>query len=316
MKPELGRTCREARLSFTYPQWVLEPQRESGLARVVILEARHGSFDLVDPGELTVTKLALCVFVALCSFSNALPRTPDTVFLEELTWMEVREAIDKGTTTIIVPTAGTEQNGPHVVLGKHKYRMNAGSERIARELGNTLVAPIITHVPEGDIDPPTGHMQFAGTISIPRDVFKALLEHTARSLKVHGFTDILFIGDSGGNQQGMREVAGALNEEWASDEVRVHYISAWYASPAFEDWLREQGESDETIGGHAGLSDTATLMAVAPQHVRTDLMADGRSANVHGVDGDPTHATAQLGEVGMDLHVAAAVEQIRQLMAP
>lgn len=75
----------------------------------------------------------------------ATAQTPDTVFLEELTWSEVRSAIDSGTTTVIVPTAGTEQNGPHVVLGKHKYRMNAGSERIARELGNALVAPIMTY---------------------------------------------------------------------------------------------------------------------------------------------------------------------------
>ena len=121
-------------------------------------------------------------------------QTPDTVFLEELTWMEVDAAIDNGATTIIVPTAGTEQNGPHMVLGKHKYRINAGSERIARSLGNTLVAPAITYVPEGDIDPPSGHMRFAGTISIPQEIFESVLEHTARSLKRHGFTDILFIG--------------------------------------------------------------------------------------------------------------------------
>ena len=78
-------------------------------------------------------------------------QTPDTVFLEELTWTEVRAEIDSGTTTVIVPTAGTEQNGPHMVLGKHKYRINTGAERIARALGNTLVAPAMTYVPEGNI---------------------------------------------------------------------------------------------------------------------------------------------------------------------
>ncbi len=166
----------------------------------------------------------LAFFVALWC-SSALAQTPDTVLLEELTWTEVRAAIDNGTTTIIVPTAGTEQNGPHVVLGKHKYRMNAGSERIARELGDALVAPVMTYVPEGKIDPPTGHMRYAGTISIPHEVFKSVLEYTARSLKVQDFMDILFIGDSGGNQRGMREVSEALNEEWASEEARVLYIS-------------------------------------------------------------------------------------------
>jgi len=106
---------------------------------------------------------------------SAHAQTPDTVFLEELTWTEVRAAIDGGTTTVIVPTAGTEQNGPHMVLGKHKYRINWGAERIARELGNALVAPVMTYVPEGQIDPPSGHMRYAGTISIPPALFKGVL---------------------------------------------------------------------------------------------------------------------------------------------
>ena len=84
----------------------------------------------------------LCLFVLILSVLTSkfsLAQTPDTVFLEELTWTEVASAIDSGSTTIIIPTAGTEQNGPHMVLGKHKYRINAGSERIARSLGNTCL---------------------------------------------------------------------------------------------------------------------------------------------------------------------------------
>lgn len=244
-----------------------------------------------------------------------LAQTPDTVFLEELTWTEVRDAIDSGTTTVIVPTAGTEQNGPHVVLGKHKYRMNAGAERIARELGNALVAPVITFVPEGQIDPPTGHMRFAGTISIPGGIFEGILEYSARSLKAHGFTDILFVGDSGGNQNGMQKVSDALNKEWATEKTRVHFISAWYTSTAFEDWLRDQGQADTVIGTHAGLSDTTTLLAVAPQHVRVDLLRAGRNWKTDGVNGDPSGATIELGNVGMDFLVDAAMTQINELLA-
>ena len=258
----------------------------------------------------------LTLFIGL-SFSDVLAETPDTVFLEELTWTEVREAIDSGSTTIIVPTAGTEQNGPHIVLGKHKYRMNAGSERIARALGNALVAPVMTYVPEGKIDPPTSHMRYAGTISIPHDVFKAVLEYSARSLKVHGFTDILFIGNSGPNQRGMQEVSAMLNEEWASEEARVLYISDWYTSSytAFDEWLLDQGETEETIGTHAGLRDTALLLAVAPGHVRTDRMSVGRGIDVDGVSGDPTRATVEIGKIGMDLSFDAAMKQISELMA-
>lgn len=257
------------------------------------------------------TQTALVLLLA--NFSAA-AEAPDTVFLEELTWIEVRDAIDRGTKSIIVPTAGTEQNGPHVVLGKHKFRMNAGAERIAREVGQMLVAPVVTFVPEGDISPPTSHMRYAGTISIPEAVYRGILEYTARSLRAHGFTNILFVGDSGGNQQGMQDVAKQLNEEWRQDEARVLFVSAWYNSTSFEDWLREQGYEDSVIGRHAGLSDTASLLAVAPEHVRTELMANGRSADVDGVDGDPSDATIELGRTGMDFLVADAVRQVRELL--
>jgi len=239
---------------------------------------------------------------------------PDTVFLEELTWTEVRALVDAGATTVIVPTAGTEQNGPHMVLGKHRYRMEWGSDRIARALGNTLVAPVMTYVPEGDVDPPTGHMRYAGTISIPPEVFEAVLESTARSLAVHGFTDILFIGDSGPNQEPMKNVAARMNAAWADAGTRVHYVSDWYYTTAFEDWLREQGISDDVMGSHAGLVDTALLLAVAPEHVRTDIMSVGKGRDVDGVTGDPTGATAEIGRIGMEFQVEAAVRQIRALM--
>ena len=126
----------------------------------------------------------------------------NTVFIEEMTWTEIRDAIAAGKTTVILPTAGTEQNGPHMVMGKHRYIIDEASDRIARELGNALVAPAVTYVPEGDADPPSGHMRYAGTITLPNEFFMKLVEYAARSLRVHGFTDIVFIGDSGGNQRG------------------------------------------------------------------------------------------------------------------
>lgn len=260
-----------------------------------------------------VFAFALCthlVFIPQSSFAQI----PDTVFLEELTWTEVRAAIDSGTTTVIVPTAGTEQNGPHMVLGKHKYRINAGAERIARALGNTLVAPAMTYVPEGDIDPPSGHMRYAGTISIPREVFESVLEHTARSLKQHGFTDILFIGDSGPNQRPQEAIANKLSEEWVNEEARVYHIGDWYKVGIFDEYLISQGASYDQIGTHAGLRDTALLLAIAPQHVRNENRSPGRGTDVDGVSGDPTMATAEIGQVGFDLIFNAAMDQIRELM--
>src|SRR5688500_8764917 len=145
----------------------------------------------------------------ICLAGPAWAQAPDTVFLEQLTWDEVRDSIAAGKTTVIVPTGGTEQNGPHMALGKHNVRIAANAELIARRLGNTLVAPVMAYVPEGGIDPPTGHMRFAGTICLPDPIFRQVLEYAARSLKQHGFRDIVFIGDSGPNQPGQNAVAAA-----------------------------------------------------------------------------------------------------------
>src|SRR4026208_662433 len=119
---------------------------------------------------------------------------PDTVFIEELTWTELRDAIKAGKTTIIIPTGGTEQNGPHMVLGKHNYLVKYKAGEIARRLGNALVAPVVAYGPGGAINPPTGHMRFAGTITLPQDVFSKVLEYAARSFKQHGFLDIALVG--------------------------------------------------------------------------------------------------------------------------
>src|SRR3954454_515835 len=110
-------------------------------------------------------------------------QSPDTVFLEELTWNELRDTIAGGRTTIILPVGGTEQNGLHMVLGKHNFIVKYTAEQIARRLGNALVAPVIAYVPEGDLDPPTGHMNWPGTITLPPAHFRVLVEYAARSFK-------------------------------------------------------------------------------------------------------------------------------------
>ena len=258
---------------------------------------------------ITITLLALSVS------AFGMGQSPTTLRLDELTWMEVRNALDNGTSTIIVPTAGTEQNGPHMVLGKHKFIVDYTAERIAHQLGNTLVAPVITYVPEGAVDPPSGHMRYAGSITLPLEHFVALLEYTARSLRVHGFTDIALIGDSGGNQAGMREVAKKLNDEWVGDDTRVHFIGDYYSDNGFREWLHRQGETDESIGGHAGIADTSQLLFVAPQHIRSNKLALGGGFAESGVSGDPTRASVEYGIVGIEMKVAAAVRQIKALTA-
>src|SRR5688572_2506876 len=158
------------------------------------------------PIPLTTIAGLICLVSPALTQAPSIPR-PDSVFLEELTWMEVRDAIAGGRTTVIIPTGGTEQNGPHMALGKHNYLVKYKAGEIAKQLGNALVAPVVAYVPEGEIDPPSGHMRFAGTIATPQDVFAKVLEYAARSFKQHGFVDVVLIGDSGGNQEGQRIVA-------------------------------------------------------------------------------------------------------------
>jgi creatinine amidohydrolase/Fe(II)-dependent formamide hydrolase-like protein len=189
------------------------------------------------------------------------------------------------------------------------------SDRIARKLGNALVAPIVTYVPEGSIDPLSGHMRYPGTISLPNVYFMKIYEYAARSLRAHGFTDIVFLGDSGGNQEGMKEVALALNQEWKGGKTRVHFIPEYYSGNGFTDWLKTQGETEESIGNHAGISDTSQVLAVAPQHIRKDQLARSGGFEGSGVSGDPTRATEAYGKKGMDLKVETAVARIQKLIA-
>lgn len=251
-----------------------------------------------------------CLLLLLAAFiCPAAP--PDTVFLEELTWTEVRDLLQAGTTTIIVPTGGTEQNGPHMVLGKHNFRIRSNAERIARKLGRTLVAPVMAYVPEGEISPPTGHMRFAGTITLPDEFFRKVLEFTARSLRQHGFKDIVFIGDSGPNQPGMKAVAERLNREWPP-ETRVHHIAEYYRGSGFEEWLASQGETKAAIGTHAGISDTSLLMAVDPRWIRKDKLANMGGFEGSGVAGDPSRASLKYGQKGIGMIVDTTVAKIRE----
>jgi creatinine amidohydrolase len=258
----------------------------------------------------------LCVLLpALIVTGAAQTRAPqDSVFLEELTWTEVRDALASGKTTVIIPTGGTEQNGPHMVLGKHNYLVRYKAGEVATQLRNALVAPVVAYVPEGDIDPPTGHMRFAGTITTPVDVFAKVLEFAARSFKQHGFRDIALFGDSGGNQSAQQSVAAALNKEWVSTSVRVHHLTDYYPGPG-DDWLKQQGVSAEDVGSHASIHDTASLLFLNPSMIRRDKLALGKAGDGTGVVGNPARATSEYGRQILELQIAAAVGQIRRLTA-
>ena len=177
---------------------------------------------------------------------------PTTVWLEEMTWMDVRDALKAGKTTAIIPTGGIEPNGPWLVTGKHNYVLHANCDAIARKLGNALCAPIVKYVPEGDIEPKTGHMASPGTITMREATFQAVLTDVAESLQAHGFKTIVFIGDSGGNQKGQQTVAETLTAKWAGKAVALH-IGEYYTYNVVMKHFEDQGllPKDRKLEGHA-----------------------------------------------------------------
>ncbi len=236
---------------------------------------------------------------------------PDTVFIDELTWEETRDALKAGKTTAIIPTGGTEKNGYHMVLGKHNYIVAHSANLMARRLKNALVAPTIQYVPEGNPD-----RAGPGIISLPSPAYDQLLDAAARSLKAHGFKDIIFIGDSGGNQAGMRAVAEALNKEWAGSEYKAYALTDYYEGGRehYRAWLEAAfGYDDQIIGSHAGISDTSQLLHVRPAGVRKDQIKPWGGPQDSGVSGDPMKATAEIGRMGIEFKVNAALAQLRTL---
>jgi len=241
-------------------------------------------------------------------------QAPDTVFIDELTWEETRDAIKAGKTTVIVPTGGTEKNGYHMILGKHNYVVTHGANLMARRLKNALVAPTIQYVPEGDPD-----RSGPGVISLPSPAYDMLLDAAARSLKAHGFTDILFIGDSGGNQAGMTNVANKLNEEWKDGSAKAYALTGYYEDGRvhYRAWLEAAFSYDDTIiGSHAGISDTSQMLHVRPTGIRKDQIKAWGGPADSGVSGDPMKATAEIGRMGIEFKVNAAINQYKLLKNP
>lgn len=244
---------------------------------------------------------------------------PSTVMLEEMTSTELRARIDGGATTVIIPIGGTEQSGPYIALGKHNVRAAVLARMIAQKLGNAVVAPVVSYVPEGSISPPAAHMRYAGTLSIPEATFEDLLVSAGQSLRQHGFRHIVLIGDHGGYQKSETRVAQRLNRAWAKDGragalALLEYYDATQ-EPYIAD-LEKRGYSKAEIGTHAGLADAALMLATDKSLVRSDALAHGPAPTARdGVHGDARRATAELGKLGVQRIVDTSVAAISAFAA-
>ncbi|MFT8467923.1 creatininase family protein [Acetobacter syzygii] len=238
---------------------------------------------------------------------------PKAVAFEKLTWTEIEQDISCGFTTIIVPVGGTEQSGPYIAVGKHNSRVLFQAEKIARQSGHTLVAPVVAYVPEGGTAPRTSHMRFPGTITLPPDVFAKMLTSVADSFRVQGFKLVVFIGDHGGYQKDLERLAAQLNVRWQATGARALYIRSYYdvIPHQYSEWLRQNGHRLD-VGQHADISDTSLMLAVDPSMVREDALRHAPNPSpAQGIyGGDPRRATSTLGQPGLSMQVDAAVKAI------
>ena len=247
---------------------------------------------------------------------NPLP-APNTVWLEEMTWMDVRDAMKAGKTTAIISTGGIEPNGPWLALGKHNYVLKANCDAIARKLGNALCAPIIPLVPEGSIDPKSSHMLTVGTLSMREETFQAMLTDVVHSLKVHGFQNIILIGDSGGNVTGMKTVAQKLTARWNGTPVVAH-IPEYYDYASVFKLLDEMGVTRPEMKSdnmHDDPGITMNMMITDPNSVRWEQRVKAGKATINGVSIADKTKTLETAKKVVEMRATSTVAAINKAIA-
>jgi creatinine amidohydrolase/Fe(II)-dependent formamide hydrolase-like protein len=284
------------------------------------MNTRHALETIRDKTHVrpSIWLAVVCSVVAVVTVEMAFPRAsltapvPDTAEMADMTWVEVRSAIEHGFTVAIVPTGGIEQNGPHMVLAKHDYIVRKAANRMAKELGHTLVTPVVSFVPQGNYEPPTSNMQYPGTLGVPEPVFAGVLEGIARSLKSAGFKKIFFIGDHGPSQAAQAAVAAKLTLEWSGQGTAVMHVSDYYVDAAQIKYLRDKGETAAAIGEHAGIIDTSELLSVHPQGVDLARVAALPSrSEPTGASGNPARSLAEYGTALLEIRIQAGLRQIK-----
>ncbi len=245
---------------------------------------------------------------------NPLPAAK-SVWLEELTWMDVRDALKAGKTNVIIATGGMEPNGPWLATGKHNYVLHANCEAIARKMGNALCAPIVKFVPEGDIEKKTSHMASPGTISMREETFRAILRDTAESLQAHGFKNIIFIGDSGGNQAGQKAIAEELTAKWAGKAMALH-IAEYYTYAEVAKYMEGQGIKD---GASDNMHDdpiiSLNMFIDDPNSIRFNERVKAGKATINGVNISDKAKNTELAKKIVEFRATQTVNAINRLIA-
>ena len=236
----------------------------------------------------------------------------NSVWIDELTWIEVRDLIAEGTTTAIIPTGGVEQNGPYLANGKHNYVLQGACDQIARRLENALCTPVLKLVPEGDPE----NISYPGTLSLRQETFRMVLEDVGNSLMSQGFTDVILIGDSGGNQRGLEATAMALNAKWAGSGTTAYFIPEYYNYNDVGQYMEEELGYVETVddGHHDDFYITSLMMVTSPESVRYHQRVAADEATINGLSIAPIQQALDVGHKLMEFRTQATVKAIHAAM--
>ncbi len=250
------------------------------------------------------------------------PRPIDAVaslWIEELTWMEIRDAIRAGSTTALIMTGGVESNGPHLASGKHNYSNKLMGESVARALGETLIAPLVTLEP-GDPSRPvtlgnTGPM-------VSQATYIAWLTDMGDSLRGMGFTEVYFLGDSGGNRRGMQAAADALNASYDGTPTRFHHVPEFYNHDKVRRYIQETLGIPEELeytasrgsdGIHEELSIASIMSVIDPTSIRFEQRVAAGRASINGISLEPLSQTQELGRKLIEFRTKLTVDAIQAL---
>lgn len=245
----------------------------------------------------------------------------ESLWMEELTWMELRDAIQGGHTTALVLTGGVESNGPHLAAGKHNYSNRLMGPSVAAALGHTLIAPLVTLEPGNpsrDVMPGnTGPM-------VSQATYIAWLTDIGDSLRSMGFTEIFFLGDSGGNLRGMQAAADALNERYGGEPAIFHHVPEFYNHTKVRQYMQEElgipeemeyGASSGSDGIHEELSIDAIMSVIDPSSIRFEQRVAAGRATINGISLEPLSELQELGRKIIEYRTALTVEAIQAFRA-
>ena len=244
-----------------------------------------------------------------------------SLWIEELTWMEIRDAIRAGSTTALILTGGVEANGPHLASGKHNYSNKLMGASVAQALGQTLTAPLVTLEPGR----PSGAVMIGNTgPMVSQETYIAWLTDMGDSLRGMGFTEVYFLGDSGGNRRGMQAAADALNGKYNGDPTRFHHVPEFYNHDKVRQYIQETlgipeqmeySASQGSDGIHEELSIASIMSVIDPTSIRFAQRVKAGRASINGISLEPLSQTQELGRKLIEFRTGITVEAIQALRA-